>query len=65
MKVEADKIGIHVFRLPKVQLRVIGWPRGKVKSGTPEPPVTESYPWLWDNGDVMLWDNGSEVLIKE
>lgn len=31
------------------------------KESTPKEPV----PWLWDDGNEMLWDNDTQILINK
>lgn len=61
--VDLPQIGLPVVGIPQVCLVQIGRP---IVTGSVAPePQPEAFPWLWDNGDVLLWDNGAEVLIKE
>lgn len=60
---EANVITTNFIRVNQVLANVDGW-KGFQKGGGKFPIPTEPDAWLWENGDTVLWDDGTEMLLE-
>lgn len=63
------KQNLNIAMLNESKLNVItpfGFKKKHNVGGSPpQPDVPSDDVWQWDNGDTLLWDDGSEILTTD